>query len=430
MSDANFSRIDLFRQIKEEIRGSRDYLIVGIDIAKEKHHAFFGDANGHAVLKKLVFDNNQQGFERLIAHTEEKKARLSLEKVVFGLEPTANYHKSLAEYLVRRGDALVMVSANATVKNRELLDGRWDKNDMKDSANVADLIAQGKCLYYDHATHSIRELRSLLSLKRKLKKVEHSTRMRIRNHLIPQFFPELDAYFTSYTEGCLAIIKHCFAPREIAQRTFTAFVSLVTSRPPTPSQGAKLKAIWESAFHSVGCEMTRGVTFEASLLVDRLRQTMADSAAVDREIKRTCQSFKEYDAVMSIPGFGPAITAITIAAIGDPFRFQNTRQVLKMAGLDLSAHRSGKTSAAQSPKISKKGKAELRYGLYQAAMIASSKNLKFMAYFTGLIKDRHKEKGIKTRMRVKLAAKMLVIAWTLMKKKTAFDPSYLRINKD
>ena len=38
---------------------------------------------------------------------------------------------------------------------------------------------------------------------------------------------------------------------------------------------------------------------------------------------------------------------------------------------------------------------------------------------------REKEKGIGTKMRVKLAAKMLVIAWTLMKKKEKFDPGCL-----
>jgi hypothetical protein len=37
------------------------------------------------------------------------------------------------------------------------------------------------------------------------------------------------------------------------------------------------------------------------------------------------------------------------------------------------------------------------------------------------------EKGIKTKMKVKLAAKMLMIAWTLMKKKEPFDPDYLNI---
>jgi transposase len=53
-----------------------------------------------------------------------------------------------------------------------------------------------------------------------------------------------------------------------------------------------------------------------------------------------------------------------LGALGNPFRFQNRKQVLKMAGLDLSADRSGKTSDTANPVISKKGKADLRYALY------------------------------------------------------------------
>ena len=45
-----------------------------------------------------------------------------------------------------------------------------------------------------------------------------------------------------------------------------------------------------------------------------------------------------------------------------------------------------------------------------------------MTYFTDKLKGREREKGIGTKMRMKLAAKMLVIAWTLMKKKEMFDP--------
>jgi len=96
-----------------------------------------------------------------------------------------------------------------------------------------------------------------------------------------------------------------------------------------------------------------------------------------------------------------------------------------MAGLDLAADRSGKRSDA-TPVISKKGKADLRYGLYQAALIASTRNHNFMAYFTDTLKGREKEKGILTNRRVKLAAKMLIIAWTLMKKKEMFDPGYIK----
>jgi hypothetical protein len=48
-----------------------------------------------------------------------------------------------------------------------------------------------------------------------------------------------------------------------------------------------------------------------------------------------------------------------------------------------------------------------------------------MMMATRMLRGRQRERGIKTKMRVKLAAKMLIIAWTLMKKKQAFNPEYL-----
>ena len=77
--------------------------------------------------------------------------------------------------------------------------------------------------------------------------------------------------------------------------------------------------------------------------------------------------------------------------------------------------------------ISKKGKSDLRYGLYKAALIASSKNQYFVKYYTDKLSQRVREKGMKTKMRVKLAAKLLVIAWTLMKKQEVFDPAHLKL---
>jgi hypothetical protein len=61
-------------------------------------------------------------------------------------------------------------------------------------------------------------------------------------------------------------------------------------------------------------------------------------------------------------------------------------------------------------------------------MIASYKSTPFIRYYTGKLRGREKERGIKTKMRVKLAAKMLIIAWTLMKKMEPFDPKYLSID--
>jgi hypothetical protein len=42
-----------------------------------------------------------------------------------------------------------------------------------------------------------------------------------------------------------------------------------------------------------------------------------------------------------------------------------------------------------------------------------------------MLEGRRGERGIKTKARVKIAAKMLVIAWTMLKNHVPFDPNHL-----
>ena len=62
MNEGDGTRLEEFRQFRKEVRGSNEYLLVGIDIAKEKHYAFFGTARGKTFLRRLVFENNIDGF--------------------------------------------------------------------------------------------------------------------------------------------------------------------------------------------------------------------------------------------------------------------------------------------------------------------------------------------------------------------------------
>lgn len=429
MERFDLSRVEQFRQLRKEIRGSERHLIVGIDVAKDKHHAFFGTATGHTLLKRLVFDNNLEGFEKLLTFCEAMKVKHALEKEVFGFEPTANYHKPLGEYLVNKDFSVVIVSGAAVKNNREMMDGRWDKNDTKDPANVADLISQGKFMYYDHPVLPMRDLRNLLSLKRRLKKQEHSIEVRIRNHLIAQYFPEMDSCYGRSGSIGLSIVKWCLAPCVIGNFEFDRFVQAVAgARRLTLEQQKRLRGIWEKAPCSIGCEPGEALGFEAKLMVEGLQRIRDAIELTDGKILQVCLNFPEYSYLLSIPGFGPDVSSKVLAAIGNPFRFDNENQVLKLAGWDLSAKRSGKKSQTVTPVISKKGKAELRYALYQAAFIASTKNQYFLIYYTNKLRGREKEKGIKIKMRVKLAAKLLVIAWTLMKKEEPFNPDYLNID--
>jgi transposase len=425
MDQVNRNRLEEFRQLRKEVRHSGEHLIVGIDIAKDRHHAFFGTATGKTLLRRLVFSNNHEGFRRLLDHAEALGAQHGLKKVVYGMEPTANYHKPLGEYLIGLGRTVVLVSGVTVKRNRESLDGRWDKHDVKDSANVADLISQGKCLYYEYPSAELRGLRGLLSLKRRLKKQEQGYRVRIRNHLIAQYYPEMDRDYEQLGAEGLSVVRWCLPASEIAQLDVEPFIERVTSRRIRREKRRRLEAVWEKARESIGCEAVPGLEHEAKVMVEGLRQIREMIKETEDKIQDLCEQFPEYRYVLTIPGFGPDVSAKVLGAIGDPDRFQNGKQVLKMGGLDLSADRSGKDSDRAIPEISKRGKADLRYALYQAALVATTSNKGFMRYYTRKLQGRVKEKGIQTKMRVKLSAKMLLIAWTLMKKKEAFNPAYL-----
>jgi transposase len=421
------TRIKEFRQIRKEVRGSDKYLIVGIDVGKEKHYACYRTANGEILKRRLIFWNTFSGIEMLMDHANAIKKGNGLKKVVYGMEPTSNYHKPLAEYLIRCGCNVVLVSGVSVARNRELLDGRWDKHDGKDSINAADLISQGKCQYYDYPSIEIRDLRGLLSLKRMLKKQEHRMKLRIRNNLIAQYFPEFDSQFAKGCSESLAVAKWCIRPKDINLMEYEEFEAMVAPRVRTRAQGDRIKAIWLDANESIGCEAGEALQFVSRLMVEELQSIRESIKALDGQIEKICSRFPEYQYLLSIPGFGPDVSSKVLGAIGNPFRFDNGKQVIKLAGYDLCASRTGMTADKAVPVISKRGNAHLRYALYQAAFIASTSNKYFKRYYANQLIGREREKGIKTKMKVKLAAKMLIIAWTLMKKKEPFDPAYLNI---
>jgi transposase len=206
-------------------------------------------------------------------------------------------------------------------------------------------------------------------------------------------------------------------PKKIAAMDFGRFFQLVTTRERGLAQQRRLKAIWEVAAASIGCAVDRVSQFEAQVLVEKILQVQKEIKDTQQLIETINQQFKEYHLLLTIPGFGPYVASLVLAVIGDAWRFGSVIQVLKMAGFDLSAKRSGKSSKKAVPVISKRGNAALRYGVYQAAFIPSTGNIDFVEYYTNTLRGREREQGVKTKMRANLAAKMLVIAWMLMKKK-------------
>lgn len=243
------------------------------------------------------------------------------------MEPTGNYHKPLGSYLIENGHQLVMVTGKAVKNNRQLLDGRWDKNDIKYPANVADLICQGKCVYYDCPPANINQLRQLLSLRRRLKKEEHSLRMRIRNNLLVQYFPELDRFYSACQTESLAIVRWFLDPSIIALMEFEEFFSLVTRRKRGIAQKQRLEKIHRLAAESIGCPIGPAAECEADLLVQKLEQVRQQLEKTEDNMEISCLEFTEYHCLLTIPGFGRYIAARVLASISNPWRFDSSNQL-------------------------------------------------------------------------------------------------------
>ena len=232
-------RLEQFRQLRKEIRGSQDCLVVGIDISKDTHNAFMRTTTGTILYRRLTFNNTREGFETLLLQVEAVRVQHGLKEVVFGLEPTANYHKPLGEFLINQEQQVVLVSPEAVKHNRPLLDGRWNKHDGKDCANIADLMCQGKCLFYEYPSSELRDLRNLLSLNRKLKKLEQGLRLRMRNHLVAQ-------------DG-LALVRWCLDPAVMGKLSDEELVKRLHTQGRTLAQRKRLSALKDEAPSSIGC---------------------------------------------------------------------------------------------------------------------------------------------------------------------------------
>ncbi len=107
--DREVKRLEQFRQLRREIRGSYDMLVVGIDISKDQHNALMRTVSGK-VYRRLTFHNTRDGFETLLVALEAVRVEHGLNEVVLGMEPTANYHKPLGEFLINRDQQVVLVS--------------------------------------------------------------------------------------------------------------------------------------------------------------------------------------------------------------------------------------------------------------------------------------------------------------------------------
>jgi transposase len=127
--------------------------------------------------------------------------------------------------------------------------------------------------------------------------------------------------------------------------------------------------------------------------------------------------------LMTIPGVGVASAAALMAAIGDISRFSSPRKLVAYLGLDAKVRQSGE-SAAQHGRISKRGNAQARAVLVEAAWIATRSPGPLRAFSERLRARKHS--GVAA---VAVARKIACLCWQLLTKEEDYAfgrPSLVR----
>lgn len=400
-------------------RASQYEVWVGVD-AGRAFHKMVARRRGGARTPAIRVDVSRAGFVASDAALRAAFPRVARRRFLVGIEFAGPYGYTFAQYLERRGYAVVSVRGTATSATRELDDNSPEKNDAKDAAGICNLVRAGVFVPYRPVSAWAASLR-VLTLERERLGFE---RMRLINRLsalLDTVWPEFCATFpdlmSKMPHKVLAVWAH---PAEMtAQRGPKIQTLLRTLSRGYLSVDVRRRFIDHSR-DSIGLrdaplERRR----EIARLLERYSLLQRQLRDVDGELATLFARNKRASALLTVPSVSVVCAATIVAELGDVDAYESPRQVIKMAGLNLTRRQSG-TSVLSPLRISKHGRRRLRRQLYMlAARWCTPRGLYRPQYEA--MKARNGGKGRKAI--VAIARKMVPMLLHVMQSGEAFDAS-------
>ena len=395
-------------------------LIVGIDVGSETHYArAFSWRNYEYSKKPFAFSNDEDGFASFKAWMDDIAEKHEMEKVIPGMEPTGHYWLNLGAYLQGQGMRPVHVNPHHVKKSKELDDNNPNKNDRKDPKTIAGLVNEGRFSYPYIPTGIYAENRNLSNLR--IQTQEEITR--IKNRIARWFsiyFPEIkDVYRNPDAVSGLMVIKQAPLPCDIKGLGVDG-VNKIWRDARLKGAGIKrAKTLVTAAEHSIGnTEAPRSTRKEIRNLLNDYEIYKSRMDELMEEIEELLSEIPYIDKLMGISGIGIKTVSCFIAEVGDIERFDNPKQVQKLAGYAIVADSSGKHKGES--RISHRGRKRLRYALYEAAVSVIGKNKEFKEIHH-YYRTREKNPLKKMQSVIAVACKLIRIFYAILTKGIDYD---------
>ena len=339
---------------------------VGIDTGKT-FHKLVARRPGELRSEPCRVTVDRAGFDAAHAYLCELFPDVAPERMLVGIEFAGHHGFTFAHDLARRGYRIVTVLPSATKRLKDVGTNRTRKSDDIDAWQICKLVGQGAFVSYPLLDPVYTTLRLLTTARRRLKHEEVRFKNRVQG-LLDLAWPEFMRFFADLEQVTpVAILERWPLPEDLVAAPEADVRELIRAASRNHVGPAKIDELLGAARATVALTVAADVRRrEISELLERWALVRRQLAATDARIAAAVAACAPARALATVPEVGPVCAATIVAELGTPDDFESPRQVLALAGMDLSGKQSG-TSVRSGLRGSKRGRPVLRRELYLLA---------------------------------------------------------------
>lgn len=398
-----------------------DLLMVGVDVSKAKHNACLGTQIGIS-RRKLEFTHTREGIEHFEQILKQQLAKNACRHVLIAMEPSGIYWQALYARLQGCGYGVCLVHCQAVRNNRKTMQEGTSKTDEKDAYSVFDLLRQGKFFLPVERDPELqaayRLMQRSMALKKRISQLRNQLRAAI--HLA---FPELNPLVQDLTQPtALRFLQTNPTPEAILRHGRTSFLAQWQPRHRCGQwRSETFHRLYDLATVSIGLrDPYRIDEFEITTLATDLGAALTQQQLWLAKAIELLAHRADYQLLVQLPRIGKPTAAAILTAIGNIHAYQNGKQLVKLAGLDVRLFESG-SSIRKLPKISHIGSAYLRYWLYHYALRLIAHEPHFQAYYQRR-KHQSPGKGAGQRALIAVCDKTIRMIYRILTDHVPYNP--------
>lgn len=393
-------------------------ILVGVDVASEKHDVSIMRDTGEVIRDNFTIPNKESGYKKLLDEIEKAEKLYPSDKVRIGLESTGVYSMSLTEFLATHyEDSVILINPILTSMFELSCHVHYAKTDKTDARGICRFLSKNEDIRpYAIVSYHTRQLRALYRERTKLNKRLNQDINRLKGQLHIAFPELLDKKHATIGLFELEFLSKYPTADSIRNMKPEKLVSAFSKVKYMRIDIARAKKLIEAAKTSIGSSaLTEGFVIKET--VERIRlyrkQINELSEAMVPLVK------EEHGNLLTIPGLGAVTVAGIVGEIGDVSNYHGSDCLVAMAGLNPKVYESGNYAASHT-RISKRGSSYLRNALYMAAQSMYMHGTEPIYSF---VNKKRKEGKRKVCALDHAARKLCNIIFSMMKTRSEFIPS-------